>query len=295
MTTGLASWLEAGRKNVEAELEGWLPIQPNADIVYQAMRYALFAGGKRLRPLLALLAGDALGQPRSLSLPFASALEMVHTYSLIHDDLPAMDNDDFRRGQPTCHKQFGEAVAILAGDALLTRAFEILGLAYESLPAPRLARTLSALGRALGFDGMVGGQSRDLAAEGRSISLEELRQIHLGKTGALIRVSLEGIGHLAGADAAAIEALARYGDALGLVFQIRDDLLDVQGTQSQLGKTPGKDAAAEKATYPRLLGITEAQRRLDEACAQAEYLATRLPGQTGMFAELVRWAAVRTG
>ncbi len=306
----LTAWFAAGRREVDEALDRHLAaraaaVMPPArasgpgvsgdaeDVVQEAMRYSLLGGGKRLRPLLALLTGEALGAGRDLCLPYACALEMVHTYSLIHDDLPAMDNDDLRRGRPTCHKVYGEATAILAGDALLTRAFEILGEAYVELPAPRLARTLQAFAGALGARGMVGGQSRDLAAEGKAIGLEELQRIHAGKTGALIRVSLEGVALLAGAPEPAVRRLAEYGDLLGLAFQIKDDLLDIEATAEQLGKTPGKDVAAQKATYPRIVGIDATRTLLRETVDRAAALAADLPGDRDRFVQLAHWVADR--
>ncbi len=289
----LEAWFREGRAVVDAALESWLPEQPGADRVQDAMRYSLFAGGKRLRPLLAVLTGEAIGFSREQSLPYACALEMVHTYSLIHDDLPAMDNDSLRRGRPTCHVVFGEATAMLAGDCLLTLAFEVLGRAYAGLPAPRLANALITFSQALGIDGMVGGQSLDMASEGKSADLALLRRIHAGKTGALIRASCEGVGHLAGADARSLAVLRAYGASLGLLFQIRDDLLDLDGTAEQLGKTPGKDVAVGKATYPRVLGIDGARRFLDEICAETVGLVAKLPGDRQRFAELAEWAASR--
>lgn len=295
MDASLDAWFIDGRKLVEAALEEWLPTRPDDDAVREAMRYSLLAGGKRLRAMLAILTGDALDVPRDLSVPYACALEMVHTYSLIHDDLPAMDNDALRRGRPTCHIVYGEATAMLAGDALLTRAFEILGEAYGELPAPRLAQVVTAFAGALGVRGMVGGQSRDMAAEGKQISLQELQLIHAGKTGALIRVSLEGVGYLAGAPDADMENLRAYGEGLGLIFQIRDDLLDIEGSADELGKTPGKDVASHKATYPRLLGLDAARDFLNESRDRVEALAEHLPGDRARFRELARWAASRNG
>jgi geranylgeranyl diphosphate synthase type II len=290
--TELEAWFRAERATVEAALTAEVPPDAAGDVIYQAMRYSLFAGGKRLRPLLALLTGDALGQPRSASLPYACALEMVHTYSLMHDDLPCMDDDDFRRGKPTCHKVYGEAEAMLAGDALFTLAFEVFARHYAGLPAPRLANTLLDFTRALGIEGMVGGQSRDLAAEGAQVSLADLKRIHAGKTGALIRVSLTGVARLAGAEDA-VPALAAYGEKLGLLFQVADDILDVEGTAADLGKTPGKDAAQQKATYPRLLGLDGAKRFLADTAAEAAALAEALPGDRARFAALAAWAAGR--
>ncbi len=219
----------------------------------EAVSYSLFAGGKRLRPALALGACEMVCGTDDPALPVACALEMVHTYSLIHDDLPAMDDDDLRRGRPTSHKVFGEATAILAGDALLTMAFEAAARTGSAVIVTELAR-------AAGVAGMVGGQQMDMDAEGRDVTLAELRGIHACKTGALIR-SAARCGALAGgADAAQLDALSAYGDSLGLAFQIADDLLDVTGDAEKLGKATGADAAHVKATYPSLLGLEEARR-----------------------------------
>jgi geranylgeranyl diphosphate synthase, type II len=293
VTSALGPWFAEERGAVDAALQRWLPPESDTDLVCRAMRYSVFAGGKRLRPLLALLTGEALGLTRDTVLPYACCIEMIHTYSLVHDDLPAMDNDDLRRGRATCHKVYGEATAMLAGSALLTRAFEILGLGYADLPAPRLAKLLGACARAGGIEGMVGGQSRDLDAEGRDISLDELEQVHLRKTGALISVSLTGVAHIAGIEGAPLDALGRYGDTLGVLFQIRDDLLDGEGTALELGKTPGKDAASGKATYPRLLGVEATREFMAGLVVRAEELADDLPGEIERFRQLARWVAER--
>ncbi len=219
----------------------------------EAVSYSLFAGGKRLRPALALGACELVCGSDAPALPAACALEMVHTYSLIHDDLPAMDDDDLRRGRPTSHKVFGEATAILAGDALLTMAFEVAARTGNIAIVTELAR-------AAGIAGMVGGQQMDMEAEGREISLAELRGIHACKTGALIRCAVR-CGAMAGdANNVQLDALSAYGEHLGLAFQIVDDLLDVTGDAEKLGKATGADAAHVKATYPALLGLEEARR-----------------------------------
>jgi geranylgeranyl diphosphate synthase type II len=267
------------RAEVEAYLRSTLRPEPGLPpSLLEAMRYSLLAPGKRLRPLLVLLAAEACGGTSAGALPAAAAVEMIHTYSLIHDDLPAMDDDDLRRGQPTCHKQFGEALAILAGDALLTRAFEVLA---ESYPGPTAAACCRDLARAAGAAGMVGGQVDDLAWEkAGNRTLEGLEHLHARKTGALIRASLR-LGVLAAHPGSAPEAdlLQRfdgYGRCLGLAFQITDDLLDVEGLAENAGKRVGKDAARGKLTYPGLLGIAESRaraRRLGaEACQHLEPL-----------------------
>ncbi len=268
-------WDEA-RRQVDEALGRFLPpaeAPETADCparLAAAMRYSVMAGGKRLRPVLCLLAAEAAGGDPSAALPAACALEMVHTYSLIHDDLPAMDDDDLRRGRPTCHKAFDEATAVLAGDALLTLAFEVI--AARTHPAEAVARCVVALAEAAGPAGMVGGQMADLQAEGRTDgSPETLEAIHRRKTGALIRASLRMGGHAVGASTDQIAALDRYGAAVGLAFQIVDDLLDVQGDESKLGKRVGKDSGLGKWTYPGFLGVEgsrlRARQLADEAVA----------------------------
>ena len=234
----------------------------------EAIRYALLAPGKRLRPRLVLLAAQTCGGTVDEALPAACAVEMIHAYSLVHDDLPAMDDDDLRRGRPTCHKVFGEATAILVGDALLARAFEIL--ATEVKPADRAARSCAVLGHAAGATALVGGQASDLAGGVTGDDLPSLESIHRRKTGALITASLELGGVVAGASARQIAALRQYGQHLGLAFQITDDLLDVSGNQAAVGKRLAKDADRGKATYPPLLGVEASRERaaqlVDQAC-----------------------------
>ncbi|HEV3120279.1 MAG TPA: farnesyl diphosphate synthase, partial [Isosphaeraceae bacterium] len=233
-----------------------------------AIRYSALATGKRLRAILAFMAAEACGADPAEALPVACALEMVHTYSLIHDDLPAMDDDDLRRGRPTCHKAFDEATAVLAGDALLTLAFEVL--ARHIRPAAAAAACVSTLALAAGAAGMVGGQMADLEAEGRSdATLEALEAIHRRKTGALLRASLRLGALVAGASENNLKALDAYGEAVGLAFQIIDDLLDVEGNELKLGKRVGKDSGLGKWTYPGLLGIEGSRRRASELAEEA--------------------------
>jgi geranylgeranyl diphosphate synthase type II len=269
----LGAYLDRRRADVDAALETILPRRegPAARLV-EAMRYAVFSGGKRLRPVLALAACEAFGgRVEDVLLP-AAALELVHTYSLIHDDLPAMDDDDLRRGRPTAHKAFGEAEAILAGDALLTLAFEVLAtLPPGDALAARRADAVAVVARRAGHAGMVGGQLADLEAERTPPAEAPLEWIHRHKTGALISASVElGVLH-AGAPEDDRAAMARYGEAVGLAFQITDDVLDRTASADALGKTPGKDERSGKATYPALLGLDasrrEAQRLVDLALA----------------------------
>ncbi|MGD9631984.1 MAG: polyprenyl synthetase family protein [Pirellulales bacterium] len=233
----------------------------------EAIRYALLAPGKRLRPRLVLLAAAACGGTADEALPAACAVEMIHTYSLVHDDLPAMDDDDLRRGRPTCHKVFGEATAILVGDALLARAFEVL--ANDVRPADRAAWCCAVLARAAGPTALVGGQAADLAGGVIGDDIPSLEAIHRRKTGALITASLELGGIVAGGSREQVTTLKDYGQKLGLAFQITDDLLDVSGNQADAGKRVAKDADRGKATYPQLLGIEESRNRAAELVEQA--------------------------
>jgi geranylgeranyl diphosphate synthase type II len=233
----------------------------------EAMAYSLLAPGKRLRPALVMLATEAAGRPTDFALPAAAAVEMVHCYSLIHDDLPAMDDDDLRRGRPTCHKQFGEALAILAGDALLTLAFQLLVGPYSPQVAADCCRELA---RGAGAAGMVGGQVEDLAWEhDPSGAVADLERIHARKTGALFRASLRMGGLVGGADIERLHALDTYGREFGQAFQITDDLLDVEGSAVHAGKAVNKDAARGKLTYPGLLGVDESRRRARAHCQAA--------------------------
>lgn len=266
----LKAYLEERRGLVNRALEAYLPaVRGPAFRVVQAMHYSLFAGGKRLRPILCLAGAEAVGGDPSEVLPVACALEMIHTYSLIHDDLPAMDDDDLRRGQPTCHKKYDEATAILAGDGLLTAAFQILAEAaprFEGRETALLA-VIQLIAGAAGYRGMVGGQMLDLQAEGREVTLKELETIHRLKTGALLTASVRSGGLMAGGARAEVTALTSYGEKFGLVFQITDDLLDVEGEAAEMGKATGMDAQRHKATYPGVVGRDEARewaRRLVE-------------------------------
>lgn len=241
--------------------------------------------------MLVLLACEATGGGEEAPLPAASAVEMVHAYSLIHDDLPAMDDDDLRRGRPTCHKVFGEALAILAGDALLTLAFQVLG---ESYPAPVAAGCMNELARGAGAAGMVGGQVLDLAWEGRTDgSLSDLEFVHRAKTGALFRASLKIGGIVGGAEPAKLAALEQYGHAFGLMFQITDDLLDVEGNSEQAGKRVGKDAGRGKLTYPGLVGIEKSRRLANELCDKAEAALSPFGRAAERLTDLARSACAR--
>jgi geranylgeranyl diphosphate synthase type II len=252
------------RAAVEDALDAALPPESAwPATIHRAVRYSVFAGGKRIRPLLVLAAGEAVSGARSELLPLACAVEMIHTYSLIHDDLPAMDNDDLRRGKPTSHKVFGEAIAILAGDALLTRAFHLLAElpagASDGLVRRRLAASAE-LGLACGATGLIGGQVMDLESEGKAIDAPSLERLHRAKTGALLKASVRGGAILGGAGDEDLARLTRYADAIGLAFQVVDDVLDATEDAAHLGKTAGKDQAALKATYVSVHGLERARQ-----------------------------------
>ncbi|MGB9604731.1 MAG: polyprenyl synthetase family protein [Bryobacteraceae bacterium] len=263
-------WMQWQRQRVEAALDRWLPPEDQPPrIIHQAMRYSVFAGGKRIRPILCLAAAEAVGAEAPGAMDAACALELVHTYSLIHDDLPALDNDDFRRGRPTCHKQFGEAMAILAGDALLTLAFQVLARACCSDPQAR-SRLVEELSTAAGTPGgMIAGQVEDLQGEGKTPTPELLETIHRAKTGALLTASVRMGAICAGAAEDELAALSRYGWHIGLAFQIVDDLLDVEQSTETLGKTAGKDARQKKITFPAVYGLPASHRMAEQEIAAA--------------------------
>jgi geranylgeranyl pyrophosphate synthase len=310
----LRTWLEARRRAVDAALERVLPAPPAAPAsVCDAMRYSVMAGGKRLRPMLVLAAAEAVCERHGgstsaaviVALPAACAVELIHTYSLVHDDLPAMDNDTMRRGRPTAHVAFGEGMAILSGDGLLTEAFALLareptagadGSAAPIELARRRLRAVGVIADAAGAAGMVGGQAIDLrAAEPGAAPLdaEALAAMHVRKTGALIRGSALAGAVLAGASPEEEAAIGEYGEALGLAFQIVDDILDVEGASADLGKTAGKDAAAGKPTYPALFGLGES-RRLAADCAVRARAALERSGLGGQLPAIVDWVIGRS-
>lgn len=266
----LKETLEEGRRLSDAALDRLIPLETQHPVsIHKAMRHSVFAGGKRLRPILCMEAGRMIAGKLPPGIEeVGAALEMLHTYSLIHDDLPALDNDDLRRGRPTCHKAFGEATAILAGDALQTQAYEVL--ARLKCPAEARVRIIEEIARGTGtIDGMIGGQVVDLEAEHTRPTPEMLEYIHRSKTAALITASLVSGGLYAGASEAEIGKLRAFGLGIGLAFQIVDDVLDVTQTSEQLGKTAGKDTASEKATYPALFGIEASIKKADGLVSDA--------------------------
>ena len=303
----LGDYLELLRREVDTALDGALPSAPDCPaVIAEAMRYSLMAGGKRLRPVLTLATADAIlpacANARDLAMPVACAIEMIHTYSLIHDDLPAMDNDTLRRGKPTLHVVYGEGVAILAGDALLADAFAQLARRARSGDATTAARAMAAIERlaaASGSAGMVGGQVIDLQAAGQAgaaITLDAsgLRDMHARKTGALIRAAAVGGAIMAGGSPEQIRAIDNYAIALGLAFQIVDDILDVVGSREELGKTIGKDAAASKPTYPAMFGLDASRRMANDAADTAIAALTSADLARDWLNQIARWVVSRT-
>ena len=269
----LKVYLKEQCARVDAALDIVLPKETDIPAsVHKAMRYSVFAGGKRLRPILALAACQAVGGETEAAIPAACAMEMIHTYSLIHDDLPAMDDDDFRRGNPTNHKVFGEAIAILAGDALLTGAFKLMSdpaFCASAPPAVKLS-VIHEIALCAGSLGMVGGQVADMESEGKpDIDMATVRYIHTHKTGALIKASVISGALLGGANEKQLDAITRYGKAVGLAFQIADDILDIVGTTEEIGKDAGSDQARGKATYPSIIGLDAAKLEADAMMTEA--------------------------
>ena len=308
----LTTWLDMRRRTVDEALQQLLSSAsgPTA-VVFEAMRYSLFAGGKRLRPMLVISSAEACAErlgigidhALQLALPAACAVELVHTYSLVHDDLPAMDNDVLRRGRPTAHVVFGEGLAILSGDALLTEAFSLLAREPRTVApvsatdlAARKLRAIEVVAKAAGAEGMVGGQALDLQAAkpgAEPLDAETLEKMHARKTGALIRASVAAGAAMVGAPPLLIEAIDQYGESLGLAFQIVDDILDVEGASTDLGKTAGKDAAAGKPTYPALYGLEESHRLALEHADRA-LSALERAGLRGQLPAIARWVVSRT-
>jgi geranylgeranyl diphosphate synthase type II len=265
----LAAYLKARQQTIDRALDRYLP-KANAKppTIHEAMRYSMFAGGKRLRPVLCLAAAEACGGKAAGALPLACAIECIHTYSLVHDDLPSMDNDDFRRGRPTCHKVFGEGIAVLTGDALLTVAFEIVS---RTKPTGRYDMTtlLREVAIAAGSQKLIAGQVADLEAEGKKVNRSQLRYIHENKTAAILTASVCLGAMSANASAKELSAMTKFGRALGLAFQVVDDILDVTQTTEKLGKSAGKDVAARKATYPAVIGLNKSRAEARALTGQA--------------------------
>jgi geranylgeranyl diphosphate synthase type II len=293
----LKLYLKERQQRIDAALDRYLPAEDTLpQQLHKAIRYSVFAGGKRIRPILMLAACETVGGDIEQVIPAACAMEMIHTYSLIHDDLPAMDDDDFRRGRPTCHKVFGEALAILAGDALQTEAFLLLSdmAAGQGEGAEARRRVINTIARCAGSRGMVGGQVVDMDSEGREIDLPTLEYIHTRKTGALILASVQAGALLGGSDQTAFEALSRYAEAAGLAFQVADDILDIVGDQAVLGKDVGSDVARGKATYPALLGLEQARGRARELRDMALTALSGFGEQADPLREIARYIVDRS-
>lgn len=263
----IKDYLSSKKEIIERFLESYLPHEESyPQEIHKAMRYSLFAGGKRLRPILSIASYETVRDDTNSILPVACAIELIHTYSLIHDDLPSMDNDNFRRGKQTNHKVFGESIAILAGDALLTMAFTMMTDEFytRKIKPESLIQVIREISLAAGDKGMVGGQAVDILSEDRSIDLKTLEYIHTNKTGALIRASVRAGGILAGANEEKLKGMTLYGEGIGLAFQITDDILDIEGTKEDLGKETGMDSAKGKNTYPALVGIDSSKVKVKE-------------------------------
>ena len=272
MKNNLEDYLKSKKEIVDTALERYLPgVSSVPPIIFESVRYSVFAGGKRLRPILCLAAAEAVSGKADIALPAACALEMIHTYSLIHDDLPAMDDDDYRRGKPTNHRVFGEAVAVLAGDALLTEAFHLISNRelFKDVPVESILRVIHELSQASGYFGMVGGQVVDIQSEGLAVGEETLYFIHTHKTGALMTAAVRTGAILAGATEEQIHALSQYGRDLGIAFQVADDILNVEGNREALGKETGSDTRLKKATFPAVMGLDASRRKAREFVAHA--------------------------
>jgi len=290
----IQGYLQERKALIDSSIGDYLPSEEEIPgTIHQAMRYSVFAGGKRLRPILVMASAEAVGGDGFKVLPAACALEMIHTYSLIHDDLPAMDDDDFRRGKPTNHKVFGEAIAILAGDALLTHAFGILSSCSGVFDPEKVNLVISEVARAAGTLGMVGGQVLDIQSEGREISSDDLHNIHIRKTAALFIAALRCGAILSNCNKRQLEILTAYGRHLGLAFQITDDILDVAGNAAALGKNVGSDMRKNKATFPQIYGLEHSKKMAQEESQRAVEIVEELGREAEPLQYIVRFLASR--
>jgi geranylgeranyl diphosphate synthase type II len=291
-------YLQEKKEMVDSALERYLPEKEEFTLnLHKAIQHSLFAGGKRIRPILSIASFEAVGGKGERILPFACALEMIHTYSLIHDDLPAMDNDDYRRGQPACHKVFGEAIAILAGDGLLTEAFKLMTNQsvkdHPSSDGGLILELVNEVAQAAGVSGMVGGQVADIESEGKAVDLPTVQYIHTHKTGGMILASVRVGAKLGGAKEETLKALTRYGENLGLAFQVADDILNVEGKAALMGKKTGSDLSKGKATYPSVLGVEESKKRARELVRLAVDALKPLGPEADPLREIARFVAAR--
>lgn len=295
-TFDINGYLAARKIIIDRALERHLNVQPGqSHSIWKAMNYGLFPGGKRIRPILTLAAGEAFGGKQKQLLPFASALEMIHAYSLIHDDLPAIDNDDLRRGAPAAHKVFGEGIALLAGDGLLTEAFHLMSSpqVVRSLPARRIVELIREISHASGVAGLVGGQALDLEAENKEADLATVEYIHVRKTGALILAAVRVGALVAGAPPAALRRISRFGEILGLAFQIADDVLDAQGHPAVGERAESARKERKKATYPSVVGLAQARERLRELHEQCVKELAPLDGRARPLREIAGYIVTR--
>ncbi|MGD6781019.1 polyprenyl synthetase family protein [Sutcliffiella horikoshii] len=290
----LQTFMKDRKKLVEDALFSYMNAVEAPEVLLESMNYSLKAGGKRLRPLLVLATLKSFGKPEELGMPVACAVEMIHTYSLVHDDLPSMDDDDFRRGKPTNHKVFGEAMAILAGDALLTHSFEVMEdlLNFDVKPM-KVVTLMKELAKAAGPTGMVGGQVADMEGEGAQLSLQDLEYIHRNKTGKLLGFSIVAGAILGDATEEQISKLEQFADHLGLAFQIRDDILDIEGDAAKIGKPVGSDTLNEKVTYPSLLTMNGAKEKLEYHIKEAKRILEEIPLESDLLGQLCDLIAKR--
>ena len=294
----IRQYLQEKKEKVDSALKRYLPEKEGFTLnLHRAILHSLFAGGKRIRPILSIASFEAVGGKGEKILPFACALEMIHTYSLIHDDLPAIDNDDYRRGKPTCHKIFGEAIAILAGDGLLTEAFKLMtNRSVEDRPSrdgELVLDLINEVAQAAGILGMVGGQAADIESEGKTVDLPTVQYIHTHKTGAMILASVRVGAKLAGASEEILQALTHYGENLGLAFQVVDDILNVEGEANLMGKKTGSDLSKGKATYPSVLGVEESKKRAEELMRLAVDALKPLGPEADPLREIARFVVAR--
>lgn len=290
----MREYLKLKANTVEKVMRDYLGELKYPKNLVQGMEYSVFNGGKRLRPILVLMSLELLDMDENLGYSSAVAIELIHSYSLVHDDLPALDNDDYRRGKLTCHKKYGEASAILIGDALLTYAFKILASKNSCLEAEKVLEIISKIAGAAGVNGMIGGQAVDLESEGKEIDLPTLQYIHTHKTGMLLRVPVEIAGIIAGVDEEKQRVLTEFADLLGLAFQIKDDILDIEGDFEKLGKTIGSDIKLEKSTYPSIFGLEKSKEILKEKMDKAkEILKKNFGGKSEKLVKLVDFIGER--
>ncbi len=294
-TMDIKTYLKEKKSLVDSFLKEYFSSPSTPSILGESVTYSLFAGGKRIRPILCIAAHEACDGEAEDILPFASAIELIHTYSLIHDDLPAMDNDDLRRGKPTNHKVFGEGIAILAGDGLLTEAFFMMAdsLSNKNIKNTALIRAIKEIAFVAGIHGMVGGQAQDLLSENSEPDKETLSFIHKHKTGALISGSLRAGAMLANCTKPSLNAITRYGENIGLAFQIVDDILDIEGHTEELGKTTGSDARKKKMTYPALYGIEQSRKKAEELISEAVFAIKDFSGRAEPLREIARYMLSR--